>query len=144
MLDNQQIKEFLPHRYPFLLVDRILEVETGHHAIGIKNISSNDFYNNDTDVRSLVFPGALQMEAMAQVAGFVVKDLLDEECQNPLLASIEWVRFRKSARPGDQLRIEVILKKFKGKIGKFQAATYIGDEMVSEAIFSCVLVPAEF
>ena len=84
------------------------------------------------------------MEAMAQVAGFVVKDLLDEECQNPLLASIEWVRFRKSARPGDQLRIEVILKKFKGKIGKFQAATYIGDEMVSEAIFSCVLVPAEF
>ncbi|TCL54396.1 3-hydroxyacyl-[acyl-carrier-protein] dehydratase [Hydrogenispora ethanolica] len=144
MLDNLQIKEFLPHRYPFLLVDRILEIETGHHAIGIKNISGNDFYNNDTDAGSLVFPGALQVEAMAQVAGFVVKDLLDEECQNPLLASIERVRFRRQARPGDQLRIEVVVKKFKGKIGKFEGKTFIGNEMASEATFSCFLVPGDF
>ncbi len=80
------------------------------------------------------------MEAMAQVSAFVVMDLIEDKSQIPLFASIEKARFRKPALPGDQLRIEVILKRFKSNIGKFKATTYIGDEIASEAEITCMLV----
>ncbi len=138
MLDINQIKEVLPHRFPFLLVDRIVEIESGKRAVGIKNVTVNDFYLQHEYYNSLM-PGALQVEAMAQVSAFVVLDLIDDKSQIPLFAAIEKARFRKRAVPGDQLRIEVTLKRFKANIGKFDAITYIGDEIASEAQITCVL-----
>mgnify|MGYP001219932362 CR=1 FL=1 len=138
MLDINEIKDFLPHRFPFLLVDRIIEIESGKRAVGIKNVTANDFYLQQECYHGIM-PGALQVEAMAQVSGFVVRDLIGDKAQSPLFAGIEKARFRKPALPGDQLRIEVILKRFKGSIGKFKATTYIGDEIASEAEITCVL-----
>lgn len=138
MLDINEIKDFLPHRFPFLLVDRIIEVESGKRAVGIKNVTANDYYLQQECYHGIM-PGALQVEAMAQVSGFVVFDLIEDKTQIPLFAGIEKARFRKPALPGDQLRIEVILKRFKGNIGKFKATTYIGDEIASEAEVTCVL-----
>ncbi len=138
MIDINEIKELLPHRFPFLLVDRIIEVESGKRAVGIKNVTANDFYLQQECYHGIM-PGALQVEAMAQVSGFVVFDLIEDKTQIPLFAAIEKARFRKPAFPGDQLRIEVILKRFKGGIGKFKATTYIGDDIASEAEITCVL-----
>ncbi|NLY73951.1 MAG: 3-hydroxyacyl-ACP dehydratase FabZ [Firmicutes bacterium] len=141
MLDINAIKELLPHRFPFLLVDRVIEIESGKRAVAIKNITTNDYYSQQEYFNGeYVMPGALQVEAMAQVSAFVVMDLIEDKTQIPLFASIEKARFRKPALPGDQLRIEVILKRFKAKMGKFKATTYIGDEIASEAEITCMLV----
>lgn len=142
MLDINKIKEILPHRFPFLLVDRIIEIESGKRAVGIKNVTANDFYLQQECYHGIM-PGALQVEAMAQVSAFVVLDLIKDRSQIPLFAAIEKARFRKSAVPGDQLRIEVTLNRFKGSIGKFEATAYIGDEIASEAQIMCVLSKME-
>jgi 3-hydroxyacyl-[acyl-carrier-protein] dehydratase len=136
-----KIKEILPHRYPFLLIDRIIEIESGHRAVGIKNITVNDFYSMEYFNGGLLLSGALQVEMMAQVSAFVVMDMMEDKSQIPLFASIDKARFRKPIEPGDQIRIEVVLKKFKSKTGKFTAKTYIDDELASEALITCVLVP---
>ncbi len=136
MLDLNQIKEFLPHRYPFLLVDRIVEVEPGRRVVGIKNITVDDLYTMEN---FNVFSGALQIEIMAQVAGFAVRDLLEDSVEAPLYASVDRARFRKTAVPGDQLRIEVWVKKFKGKVAKFDAVASIDGEIASEATLTCFL-----
>lgn len=141
MQDINEIKKILPHRFPFLLVDRIIEIESGKRAVGIKNVTVNDFYSQqDYFNGQYVMPGALQVEAMAQVSAFVVLDLIEDKSQIPLFASIDKARFRKPAVPGDQLRIEVVLKRLKANTGKFKATTYIGDEIASEAHLTCVLV----
>jgi len=141
MLDINAIKELLPHRFPFLLVDRVIEIESGKRAVAIKNITTNDYYSQQEYFNGeYVMPGALQVEAMAQVSAFVVMDLIEDKTQIPLFASIEKARFRKPALPGDQLRIEVILKRFKANMGKFKATTYIGDAIASEAEITCMLV----
>ncbi|NLW47265.1 MAG: 3-hydroxyacyl-ACP dehydratase FabZ [Firmicutes bacterium] len=138
MLDINEIKKVLPHRFPFLLVDRIVEIESGKRAVGIKNVTTNEFFSQQ-DYFNGDMPGAIQVEAMAQVAAFVVLDLIEDKSQIPLFAAINKARFRKPVVPGDQLRIEVILKRFKANIGKFKATTYIGDEIASEAEITCVL-----
>lgn len=144
MLDINQIKELLPHRFPFLLVDRIVEIESGKRAVGIKNVTTDDFFSQpDYFNGEYVMPGALQVEAMAQVSAFVVMDLIEDKTQIPLFAAIEKARFRKPAFPGDQLRIEVILKRFKSNIGKFKATSYINDEIASEAEITCALSKME-
>jgi 3-hydroxyacyl-[acyl-carrier-protein] dehydratase len=136
MLDVNQIKEFLPHRYPFLLVDRIVEVEPGRRVVGIKNITVDDLYTMEN---FNVLSGALQIEIMAQVAGFAVKDLLEDTVDAPFFASIDQARFRKTAVPGDQLRVEVTVKKFKGKVAKFDAVIHINGAIASEATLTCLL-----
>jgi 3-hydroxyacyl-[acyl-carrier-protein] dehydratase len=142
MYDINKIKEILPHRYPFLLIDRIIEIESGHRAVGIKNITTNDFYSMEYFNGGQLLSGALQVEMMAQVAAFVVMDMMEDKSQIPLFASIDKARFRKPIEPGDQIRIEVVLKKFKSKTGKFAAKTYIDGELASEAFITCVLVPS--
>ena len=141
MLDINAIKDFIPHRFPFLLVDRILEIEKGKRAVGIKNLSANEYYcQQEYFSNRMLFSGALQVEAMAQVSAFVVMDMIEDKTKIPLFASIDSARFRKVAKPGDQLRIEVVLKKFKVNTGKFLAKTYIDGEIASEAIITCMLV----
>lgn len=133
MLDIKQIQEILPHRYPFLLVDRILTVEEGRKAVGIKNVSVNEPYFQGHFPGYPVMPGVLIIEAMAQVGAVAVLKMPEFAGQIALFAGIDKARFRRQVVPGDQLRIEVEVQKLRGAVGKSYAAAYVGDEMAAEA-----------
>jgi 3-hydroxymyristoyl/3-hydroxydecanoyl-(acyl carrier protein) dehydratases len=142
LLDINQIKETLPHRYPFLLIDRVIEVEKGKRAVGIKNITASDYYCQQQYFNGdCLIPGSLQVEIMAQIAAFVVLELVEDKNSVPLFAALEKARFRRAVQPGDQLRVEVELLKYKAKTGKFMGKVFIDDELVSEAQFTCMAVP---
>jgi 3-hydroxyacyl-[acyl-carrier-protein] dehydratase len=142
LLDINKIKEILPHRYPFLLIDRILEIEAGKRAVGIKNITASDYYCQQQYFNGdCLIPGSLQVEIMAQVAAFVFLDLVDEKKIIPMFAALEKARFRRAVQPGDQLRVEVEILKYKAMTGKFKGKVFIDGELVSEAQFTCMAVP---
>ncbi|SJZ47428.1 3-hydroxyacyl-ACP dehydratase FabZ [Selenihalanaerobacter shriftii] len=134
MLDINEVKEILPHRYPFLLVDRILEFEEGERVVGLKNVTTNEEFFNGHYPGHPVMPGVLIIEAMAQVGGFVMLDNKDsEEEQVPYFAGIDKARFRKPVIPGDQLIIEAEVLKLRGRIGKVSTKALVDDEIVAEA-----------
>jgi 3-hydroxyacyl-[acyl-carrier-protein] dehydratase len=141
VLDINEIKALIPHRYPFLLIDRIIEIETGKRAVGIKNITASDYYCQQQYFSGdCLIPGSLQVEIMAQVAGFVVMELAEDKNSVPLFAALDKARFRRAVQPGDQLRVEVELIKYKAKVGKFKGKVLIDGELVSEANFTCMAV----
>lgn len=133
MLDVTQIKEIIPHRYPFLLVDRILEVEEGKRAVGIKNVSANEEFFNGHFPDFPVMPGVLIVEALAQVGAVAV--LMKEENRGRLafFAGIDSCRFKRQVRPGDQLRLEVEMTRVRGSIGKGKATATVDGELACEA-----------
>jgi 3-hydroxyacyl-[acyl-carrier-protein] dehydratase len=142
MLDINNIKDLLPHRFPFLLIDQVIEIETGKRAVGIKNITVNDYYCQQQYFNGdCLIPGSLQIEIMAQLAAFVTMELAQDKNNVPLFAALDKARFRRAIQPGDQLRIEVELLKYKAKTGKFKGKVLIDDELVSEAQFICMAVP---
>lgn len=132
-MDINQIQEILPHRYPFLLVDRIVSVEDGRKAVGIKNVSSNEPYFQGHFPGYPVMPGVLIIEAMAQVGAVAILKLPEFAGKIALFAGIDKARFRRQVVPGDQLRIEVEVLKLRGTIGKSYAVAYVGEEMAAEA-----------
>src|ERR1700684_2044336 len=124
-LDNDAIRAILPHRYPFLLVDRILEMDA-EHIVGIKNVTANEpfFLGHFPDFP--VMPGVLIVEAMAQVAGvLVLSSIPDRHKKLVLLASVEQAKFRKPVRPGDQLRIEMKVLKRKVSVAKMSGTASV-------------------
>lgn len=133
MLDIKQIQEILPHRYPFLLVDRIISLEEGKKAVGIKNVSVNEPFFQGHFPGFPVMPGVLILEAMAQVGAVIVLKMPQFAGKIALFASIDKVRFRRRVFPGDQLRIEVEVLKLRSAVGKSYAAAYVGEEMAAEA-----------
>ncbi|MFA4885815.1 MAG: 3-hydroxyacyl-ACP dehydratase FabZ [Desulfotomaculaceae bacterium] len=133
MLDIKQIQEILPHRYPFLLVDRIISLEEGKKAVGIKNVSVNEPFFQGHFPGYPVMPGVLIIEAMAQVAAVVALKMPEFAGKIALFAGIDKARFRRQVFPGDQIRIEVEVLKLRGTIGKSYAAAYVGEEMAAEA-----------
>lgn len=140
MLNIDQIKEVLPHRYPFLLVDRVLEVESGKKIVGLKNVTSNEEFFNGHFPGHPIMPGVLIIEAMAQVAGIgLLESVEDAEGKLPYFGRIEDAKFRKPVRPGDQLIIEVEIVKLRGKIGKVAAKGLVDDKVVAEATLTCVI-----
>jgi len=132
MLTSQQIQEILPHRYPFLLVDRIEELEEGKRAVGLKNVTINEEFFNGHFPQYPVMPGVLIVEALAQVSAVIMLTKEGNEGRLGLLAGIDQCRFKKQVKPGDQLRLEVEITRVKGSIGKGKGIATVDGEMVCE------------
>ncbi|MFI2128550.1 3-hydroxyacyl-ACP dehydratase FabZ [Lysinibacillus fusiformis] len=132
MLTSQQIQEILPHRYPFLLVDRIEELEEGKRAVGLKNVTINEDFFNGHFPQYPVMPGVLIVEALAQVSAVIMLTKEGNEGRLGLLAGIDQCRFKKQVKPGDQLRLEVEITRVKGSIGKGKGIATVDGEMVCE------------
>ena len=138
-LNIEEIRDILPHRYPFLLVDRIEELQA-ECIVGIKNVTANEpfFVGHFPDYP--VMPGVLIVEAMAQVAGvLVLSQIPDRKNKLVLLAGVDGAKFRKPVRPGDQLRIEMKLIKRKSTLAKMNGTASVDGAVVAEAEMFCVL-----
>ena len=143
MLTADQIQKILPHRYPFLLVDRITEIEEGKRAVGIKNVSINEPFFIGHFPGYPVMPGVLIIEAMAQVGGVAL--LKSEKFQGHLafLTGVDHARFKRQVIPGDQLQIEVEFTKLRGVMGKGHGKVTVDGELVSEADILFAIGPAQ-
>ncbi len=139
ILDVNEIRRILPHRYPFLLVDRILELEP-ERIVGIKNVTANEPFFPGHFPDFPVMPGVLIVEAMAQTAGvLVLKSIPDRESKLVFLVSIESAKFRKPVVPGDQLRIEMSVIRRKGSVAKMAGRATVDGVLVAEAEVMCKL-----
>jgi 3-hydroxyacyl-[acyl-carrier-protein] dehydratase len=138
-MDVQEIRDILPHRYPMLLVDRVLDI-TGDSIVGIKNVTANEPYFVGHFPNFLVMPGVLIIEAMAQVSGILVAKLAPHTRGKIMfLASIEEAKFRKPVVPGDQLRIEMKLIRLKTTVAKIKGEATVDGQVVAEAGLMCKL-----
>jgi len=135
MLDVMEIQKMLPHRYPFLFVDRILEIEPGKRIVGIKNVTFDEpFFQGHFPGRPIM-PGVLMVEAMAQVSGVLVYKSTETDDNMVYFMSIEKAKFRKPVVPGDQLRLEVEALQSRGKVWKFSGKALVDGKVVCEAEF---------
>ncbi|NOU95065.1 3-hydroxyacyl-ACP dehydratase FabZ [Paenibacillus sp. LMG 31456] len=132
MLDATQIQEIIPHRHPFLLVDRILEMEPGVRATGLKNVTINEPFFAGHFPSYPVMPGVLIVEALAQVGSVAMLSLEANRGKLGFFAGINDFRFRGQVVPGDTLILEVTITRLKGPIGKGQAVAKVGDKVVAE------------
>lgn len=132
MLDVQQIKDTIKHRYPFLLIDKVIEMEEGKRAVGIKNVTINEKYFDGHFPDYPVMPGVLIVEALAQVSAIAMLSKEGNQGRLGLLAGIDHCRFKKQVRPGDQLRLEVEINRLKGSIGKGKGTASVDGELVCE------------
>jgi 3-hydroxyacyl-[acyl-carrier-protein] dehydratase len=132
MLDIQQIQAIIPHRYPFLLVDRILEIEEGKRAVGIKNVSANEAFFAGHFPEYPVMPGVLIVEALAQVGAVAMLKKEENRGRLAFFTGIDNCRFKKQVKPGDQLRLEVEIIRARGAIGKGKGVATVDGELVCE------------
>jgi 3-hydroxyacyl-[acyl-carrier-protein] dehydratase len=135
MIDIREIMSFLPHGYPFLLIDRILEIEPGKRIVGIKNVTYNEPYFPGHFPGRPIMPGVLIVEAMAQTAGVLAFKSIPEEGQRRpvLFLGLDNVRFRKPVVPGDQLRMELEITRHRQAIWGFKGKAFVEDKLVAEA-----------
>ena len=141
MLNAQQIQEILPHRYPFLLVDRIVELEEGKRAVGIKNVSINEPFFAGHFPQYPVMPGVLIIEALAQVGGVALLHKEEHRGRLAFLTGIDNARFKRQVQPGDQLKLEVEFTRLRGTMGKGHAIATVDGELVCEADILFALGP---
>src|SRR5690606_25188541 len=129
MLDITQIQQIIPHRPPFLLIDRILEVEAGKRAVGIKQVTMNEPHFTGHFPDYPVMPGVLIVEALAQVGAVAILQVEENRGKLAFFAGIDKFRFRGQVTPGDTLRLEMEITRLKGTIGKGQATAKVGDKV---------------
>jgi 3-hydroxyacyl-[acyl-carrier-protein] dehydratase len=133
LLNIDEIKSIIPHRYPFLLIDRIEELEIGQRAVGIKNVTINEPFFQGHFPDFPVMPGVLIVEALAQVGAVAMLSKEENKGRLAFFAGIDGCRFRGQVRPGDQLRLEVEITRLKGAIGKGNAIATVNGTKVCEA-----------
>ncbi|MCX7265665.1 MAG: 3-hydroxyacyl-[acyl-carrier-protein] dehydratase FabZ [Betaproteobacteria bacterium] len=142
MMDIHKILKQLPHRYPILLVDRVLEIEKGVRIKALKNVSINEPYFSGHFPQRPVMPGVLMLEALAQAAALLAFDALDETPDENTIyyfAGIDGARFKRPVEPGDQLILEVELSRMKAGVFKFKARAMVGQETAVEAELICTM-----
>ena len=140
MMDVREIKEYLPHRYPFLLVDRVLELVEGEYIVAIKNISANEDVFNGHFPEAPIFPGVMIIEALAQASGILGFKTLNKKPSDGsiyLFAGIDDVRFKRQVIPGDQLRLESRVVSAKRGIWKFECKATVDGQLAASATIMC-------
>jgi UDP-3-O-[3-hydroxymyristoyl] N-acetylglucosamine deacetylase/3-hydroxyacyl-[acyl-carrier-protein] dehydratase len=141
LMDSEQIMKVLPHRYPFLMVDRVLKIE-GNKIVATKNVSINEEFFLGHFPGHPIMPGVMQLEAIAQVAGILMLSMLENSGKIAYFMSADAVKWRNPVRPGDVLTIEVELTKSRGKIGKAKGVCSVSGTVVSEAEVTFMIVDA--
>ena len=143
MIDIKEIMAMLPHAYPFLLVDRILEVEPGKRVVGIKNVTYNEpFFPGHFPGRPIM-PGVLIIEALAQVAGILAFNSGATPSKSVYFMSIEKAKFRKPVVPGDQIKLEVNILQHRGNVWKFSGNAFVEEKVAAEAEFTAMVTDKE-
>jgi 3-hydroxyacyl-[acyl-carrier-protein] dehydratase len=138
-MEAAQIMEILPHRYPFLLVDRVVELEPGARAVAIKQVTANEPQFTGHFPERPIMPGVLMVEALAQTAGIAVLTLPDYRGKIGLFAGIDECRFKRLVQPGDTLRLEVTVEKLRGMFGRVRAVASVEGEVAVEATLSIII-----
>ncbi len=142
VININQIINMIPHRYPFLLVDRIINVFKDQSCIGIKNVTVNEPFFSGHFPNHPVMPGVLIIEALAQTSAVLVVHTLGEDAKGKLVyfMTIDNVKFRKPVIPGDQLKLHVVKEKSRGNVWKFEGKALVDDKVVAEATFSAMIL----
>jgi len=145
-INIDEIQKLIPHRYPFLLIDKLVDVRLGEEAVGIKNVTMNEWFFQGHFPNKAIMPGVLIIEAMAQTAGALVVKTLEQR-ENKVntekgvyFMSIEEAKFRKPVFPGDVLRLKVTFIKSRGPVWKFSGQAWVGDQLMDEAIFTAMIM----
>ena len=142
MMDIHKILKQLPHRYPFVLVDRVISIDKGRHIRALKNVTMNEPFFQGHFPHRPVMPGVLMLEALAQAAALLAFDALDtspNENSVYYFAGIDGARFKRPVEPGDQLILDVELLRMKAGIFKFKARALVGEELAVEAELTCAM-----
>ena len=138
----QEIMDFLPHRYPFLLIDRVVEFEPAKRLVAIKNVTVNEPFFQGHFPGLPIMPGVLVIEAMAQAGAIIMMtEMPDRETKLAVFTGIEKAKFRRQVTPGDQLRIEVEVLAFKSRVGRMEAKALVDGKLACQATLTCAIVP---
>ena len=142
VIDVNRIMEMIPHRYPFLMIDRVKDIVPDHQAVGIKNVTASEPHFQGHFPNHPVMPGVLIVEAMAQTAAVLVVETLGEEAEGKLVyfMSVDNARFRKPVTPGDVLEITVTKIRSRGNVYKFEGKARADGVMMAEAVFSAMIM----
>ncbi|HUK60424.1 MAG TPA: 3-hydroxyacyl-ACP dehydratase FabZ [Stellaceae bacterium] len=141
-IDILRIMQLIPHRYPFLMIDRVVDVEKGVHATGIKNVSIDEYFFQGHFPQRPVMPGVLIIEAMAQTAAVLVVHSLGQESEGKLVyfMSVDSARFRRPVTPGDRLAVRVVKKQSRGNVWKFDGEALVDGKLIAEATFAAMIM----
>jgi beta-hydroxyacyl-ACP dehydratase FabZ len=140
LLDSRAIQEILPHRYPFLLVDKIIELEPRQRIVGIKQVTINEYFFQGHFPDAPVMPGVLQIEALAQVGAILaLREFEDRTTKIPFFSGIEQARFRRPVVPGDTLTLEVTAIRIGTKVQKMRGEAKVDGQITAEAEIMCVI-----
>ena len=141
-LDARAIERIIPHRYPMLLIDRVIELEPGKRAVAIKNVTRNEWFFEGHFPQQPIMPGVLIIEALAQTGAVAALSAEQFQGKLGLFAGIDGVRFRRQVAPGDQLRLEVTLERIRGPIGKAAASATVDGELAASGTLTFAMVDA--
>ena len=139
-LGADAIERIIPHRYPMLLVDRMVELEDGKRGVGLKNVTANEWFFEGHFPGNRVMPGVLIVEALAQVAAVTLLRDVDQAGKIPMFGGIEKMRFRRPVTPGDQLRLSFTLERMRGPVGRGAVEASVDGAVVAEGVISFALV----